>query len=329
MANSPPEPYTGKSSLVLPPNLPLSDFSLLGKLPLQPAKPFLPVPMLTAEKYITGCSHIGNQALKDGHWALARDSFLSCLHHYQERAAYRYNLGLCELATGRYKMAFVHLSTALRLAPGHTEIKQCLKRLSVLERQLRAVNWYSPVATANHTLMLKPFQPHYLPVINGLLQNPATADQVNVSRLKGNAREQAWWQQRLENEQHRTLISMHRDLGLTGICDVRLQGEDGWCWFWHGYHSVTPELGYDTIQLLCRMLQTEGVRRLYTAINKKNTSTQRNLELGGFSHIPVVTDEHESDICFYGHGLDDNKHFTDQKSLIENLFRLLESDSFI
>ncbi len=53
---------------------------------------------------------LGSQVLKDGLWAVARGCFRSCIHHYGDCMEARYNLALCELATGQPREALAHLA---------------------------------------------------------------------------------------------------------------------------------------------------------------------------------------------------------------------------
>ncbi len=88
----------------------MTDSPLRGGLRPSAHKPLVQAPLLPETDRANWLFKLGSQALKDGLWAVARGCFRSCIHHYGDCMEARYNLALCELATGQPREALAHLA---------------------------------------------------------------------------------------------------------------------------------------------------------------------------------------------------------------------------
>ncbi|MGY0216295.1 hypothetical protein ACWJJH_02780 [Endozoicomonadaceae bacterium StTr2] len=309
-------PPPSSSMPALSPQALLTDCSVLGKLPLRPPQHILPTPLDSGSYRAGSCFMLGNHALQQGFWALARSCYISCLHRHLERPALHYNLALCELATGRYRQASMRLNRALLLAPGHPDIQQRLVDLAVMEQQHKAVDWYYPVTTLNRELLLEPLQLRHLPFVTEPFQLPATAARIQIPLQSGESGVREWWRQRLNNGNRRLLAAMHRDLGFSGLSQVSVHRQDGWCVFWLGQDGLHPELAFQVIRLTVRMMQTRGLERLYTAVYPDSRISWRALERAGFVRLGQQLPDHKPRVWFYGRKLTQSAgKVLDQQSL--------------
>lgn len=283
----------------------ISDSSLLGGLPLPVPPKMKPVRMIPEENRANWCFELGNQAMNDGFWALARGCYHTCISRYGDQLAMRYNLALCEIATGRPEQAVQHLIRAQQLSPEDGDVMERLGELALIEQQWNCLDWFEPGLARDDELCLEPLQERHLPAMLWQFRDPDIARRANLPAMNSRSDVEAWWQEEQEKENSHSYAVMHRDLGFSGICGVNIAEQDAYFYFWMGTDCQGKGLGPRATALTLKQMRKLGVQALYTAVYPDNQHSQSALEKSGFERMSAEGRARDREVWFYGCGLTD------------------------
>ncbi|WP_211826822.1 GNAT family N-acetyltransferase [Kistimonas asteriae] len=283
----------------------ITDTTLLGGLPL-PAQEQKPASLIPARSRAQWCFDLGCQALKDGFWALAKGCYRTCLSRYGDNPATRFNLALCEVATGRPEAALSHLVRARQLQPEDEDIQALIEELAARDRYWRSLAWFERRFAKDGDISLEPVDERHLPAMLFQFRDPAIARRVNLPPMKNRKDIDRWWRQEQANEQSVTYAVMHRDFGFSGICGLALVGDVAFFYFWMGTDCQGKGYGPRATALVAQQAVRLGINALYTAVFPDNKPSQKALEKADFKRLAVKGLAKGEPVWFYGCGLDDD-----------------------
>ena len=295
-------------------SLPLSDVRFLGELPLfrlTQEKNVVVQPMV--DDYYPGCSlALGNQAVQSGFWALARDCYHTGISHYGERSAMRYNLALCDMATGQPEKAMVQLTRARHLSSEGScvdvkqQIEQRMAELAAIEKHWKCCSWFTPAIASSKHLSLEPLQERHLPALPGLIDNRTLTRRANLSPVLHDVEAKQWWPEWQQNTNY-NLAVVHHDLGLMGLCGLGYIEGVVYFYIWLGYNNLQLSLATEAILLALRQISDAGVDNLCTAVLENDQVTRRTLSRAGFERLNGHGHSGGEAVVFYGCDLEQGR----------------------
>lgn len=228
---------------------------------------------------------LGTQALKEGLWAIARGCFRTCIHTYGDCMEARYNLALCELATGQSRAALAHLARAEQLQPDDADVLARLIEIAAIELHWASLRWYDPGTATDSDLCLEPLAERHLPALHWQLRDPTIAQRANLAPMPERADVEAWYAGLQQEPQRYTFAIMHQTLGFSGLIGGNLDNELAWLYVWTGTDCQQQGLGPRALNLVRQQLQQAGVEQILTATWPDNQPSHKALQRGGFEPL--------------------------------------------
>lgn len=262
---------------------------------------------MTDEHYPGSSFTLGNQAVQSGFFALARSCYHTGISHYGERLSARYNLALCDLATGQPERAMIQLTRARHLSAGDSgggspdkqRIEQRMAELAAIEQYWKQCPWFTPGNASSQHISLEPLQERHLPALPGLMENSAFVRRANLPMVQAGVKGECWWPQWQQSASY-DLAVVHHDFGLMGLCGLSRINEVAYFYIWLGYTNQQSMLATEAALLALRQMSNLGVDNLCTAMSEKNVSTRRALHQAGFERLNGHGHSGDEAVLFYG-----------------------------
>ena len=297
----------------------ITDTTLLGGLPLPSTAGRRELRLIPSDNRARWCFDLGNQAMKDGFWALARGCYFTCISRYGEQLAVRYNLALCELATGRPGQAMEHLAKAQQLGPDDNDVMERLIELAAIDLHWTTLDWFEPELARDDEICLEPLQERHLPAMLWQFRDPAIARRANLQPVDSRETMEDWWREQQQKENCYTYAVMHRDLGFSGVCGLTHVDDSAYFYFWMGTDCQGRGLGPRAAMLALIQMRSLGVQTLYTAVYPDNTQSCKALERAGFERLETSGRAADSEVLFYGCALTDQLELADDEEELQDL----------
>ncbi|KEI71238.1 hypothetical protein GV64_11230 [Endozoicomonas elysicola] len=279
-----------------------------------------------ADAHYPGCSFtLGNQAVQSGFWALARSCYHTGIRHYGERLAARYNLALCDLATGQPERAMTQLTRARHLlagdaaaggSPDKQRIEQRMAELAAIEQYWKQCSWFTPGNASSKHMSLEPLQERHLPALPGLMESSAFARWANLPMVQADVKGESWWSKWQQSASY-DLAVVHHDFGLMGLCGLSRINEVAYFYIWLGYNNPQSALATEATLLALRQMSNLSVGNLCTAVSEKNVSTRRALHQAGFEQLNGRGHSGDEAVLFYGCDLEQGSDQLDTQARMQ------------
>ena len=261
---------------------------------------------------------LGTQALKEGLWAIARGCFRTCIHNYGDCMAVRYNLALCELATGQPRQALDHLARAEALQPDDADVLARLIEIAAIELQWAGLHWFVPENARDNELSLEPLGERHLPALHWQLRDPSIARRANLAPMADRAAVNQWYNTlQTETQQRYHYAIMHQSLGFCGLIGGNLDDELAWLYIWLGSDCQQQGLGPRALNLARTQLQQAGVEQILTATWPDNEPSHKALARGGFSRLNAQGYAGPDPVQLWHSPLQESAHWSHSNAMLQ------------
>lgn len=265
---------------------------------------------------------LGSQALKEGYWSVARGSFQSCIHRYGDCMEARYNLALCEIATGRHRLALEHLARAEQLQPDDLDVMARLIELAAIELHWASLGWYDPDQARDGELSLEPLAERHLPALHWQSRDPAIAANANFPALRSREAVEGWFNALQQEPGRYSYAVMHQTLGFAGLVGGNISDQLAWLYVWTGTDCQRQGIAPRALQLARRQLAAAGVQHILTAIYPDNQPSRTTFERADFQQLPQPGDGDGRRVEFWHSPLQLNLDAPDTDALQQQIDQL-------
>ncbi len=246
----------------------------------------LPAAPMSAQNRADWFFRLGSLALKDSLWSAARSSFQSHLHQHGDGRDVRYNLALCDIATGNHRQALEHLVRADQLQANDRDVTARLLELAAIELHWASLSWFDPDQARAGQISLEPLAERHLPALHYQLRDPAIARSASIPTLHNAPAVHHWFSRLQQDAGHYHYAVMHQSLGFAGLISGNIAKDLAWLNIWIGHDCQRQGIAPKALKLARGQLNQAGINHIISATVPRNAPSHSALRRAGFARLP-------------------------------------------